>query len=100
MTFVFGFLAGVFLVYFCVPEDIHASNLSVAKQFIASFVFTEVGILAEIMPASVLRGGMPPERVLLFAYFMVAALTIYWGFLSALLLQMILPKATPIFKAG
>ncbi len=100
MTFVFGFLAGVFLVYFCVPEDIHASNLSVAKQFVISLVLTEVGILAGIVPAYILRGGMPPERVLLFAYFMVAALTIYWGVLSALLLRMILPKATRTFQGG
>ncbi len=100
MTFVFGFLAGVFLVYFCVPEDIHVSNLSVAKQFVTSFVLTEVGILAGIVPAYILRGGVPPERVLLFAYFMVAGLTIYWGALSALLLRLNLPKATRTFQGG
>jgi len=98
VTFVFGLLAGVFLVYFCVPEDIHVSNLSVAKQFVISFVLAEVGTLAGIVPAYILRGGIPPERVLLFAYFMVAGLTIYWGALSAVLLRLNLPKATRTFQ--
>jgi hypothetical protein len=99
LMFVFGFLAGGFFVYFCMREGVLVSNSSIARHFVASLVFAEAGILAGIAPAYLLRGGVPPERVLLFSYFLVACLVIYWGVLSALLLRSNLPQATRNFQA-
>lgn len=97
--FVFGFFAGVFLVFFCLPDAIQINKSLLVKHFAASLIVTNIGIWAGIMPAYVLRGGIPPERVLLFSKFLTACLVVYWGALSALFLQSKLPKATHAFQA-
>jgi hypothetical protein len=51
-------------------------------------------VWASIAPAYLLRGGLPPQRVLLSAYFLVACLTIFWGILGALFLRSILPSTS------
>ncbi len=97
--FVFGFLAGVFLVFFCLPGAIQINKFLLVKHLAASLLFTSIGIWAGIMPVYLLRGGLPPERVLLFSKFLTACLVVYWGVLTALFLRSKLPKATHAFQA-
>ena len=94
ILFLFGLVAGAFFVYFGIAEGLEMNNRSLAWHFLGSFVLAEIGIWAGIAPAYLLRGGMPPERVLLFANFLAACLAIYWGGLSALLLRSNLPQRT------
>lgn len=96
--FIFGLFAGAFVVYFGVQEEIRTQNITIARNLVLSLVFVEIGIWAAIAPAYLLRGGMPPERVLLFAYFLIACLVVYWGSLCALFLMSNLPHATIVFQ--
>ena len=95
-TMVFGFLCGVFGAYYCVPDQMRPSNLLILKYVVVSLLVAEVEIGADIAPAYVLRGGMPPERVLLFSFFLVACFVVYWGILTGMLLRMNLPPLTPV----
>jgi hypothetical protein len=91
-VFVFGFLAGAFYACFFIPEGLQIRKSSLAIYFGASLLFVLIGIWASIAPAYLLRGGMPPQRVLLSSYFLAACLAIFWGILAALVLRSILPK--------
>ena len=97
-VFVFGLLAGAFYAYFFIPEELRTSKSSIAIYFGGSLLFVLAGIGASIAPAFILRGGLPPQRVLLSAYFLAACLAIYWGILSALFLRSILPQTSLAFQ--
>ena len=97
-TFALGFLSGFFIVYFCLPGIFQMSKLSFVKILAASLLFVEAGICAGIMPAYILRGSIPPERVLLFPYFLVACLVLYWGGLGAVYFRSALPKLNHFIK--
>ena len=92
--FVFGLLAGAFFACFFLPEEINIGKSSLAIFFGVSLIFVLIGIWAGITPAYLLRGGLPPQRVLLSAYFLASCLTILWGLLGALFLRSILPKTS------
>jgi len=92
--FVFGLLAGAFFAYFFVPMEVEIKKSSIAIYFGGSLLFALIGIWACIAPAYLLRGGMPPQRVMLSAYFLAACLMICWGILGALLLRSILPRTS------
>ena len=89
--FIFGLLAGAFFAYFFVPMEVEIKKSSVVIYFFGAVLFALIGIWACIAPAYLLRGGLPPQRVMLSAYFMAACLTIFWGILGALLLRSLLP---------
>jgi hypothetical protein len=95
---VFGFLSGIFILYFCFPEHIGVENRMIARHFAVSSLVAEVGILASIAPAYLLRVALPPERVLLSAYFLTACLAVYWGALSALYLRKNIPAGMLVFQ--
>lgn len=97
-TVAFGFLTGVFVLYFCYPDHTLVENRIIARHFAVSLLVAEVGILASIAPAYLLRVALPPERVLLSAYFLTAGLAIYWGVLSALLLKLNLPRGILVYQ--
>lgn len=90
-VFIFGLLAGAFFACFFLPEDVVIKKSSLAIYFGGSLVFALAVIWASVAPAYILRGGIPPQRVLLSAYFLVACLAIFWGILGALFLRSILP---------
>jgi hypothetical protein len=92
--FVFGLLAGAFFVYYFIPVDLQFSKSLLVIYLAASLLFVLMGIWAGIVPAYLLRGGVPPQRVLLFAYFLAACLAIFWGVLGALLLRSMLPRTS------
>jgi hypothetical protein len=93
-VFVFGFLTGAFYACFFIPEKLQIRKFSLAIYFGASLLFVLIGIWASIAPAYLLRGGIPPQRVLLSSYFLAACLAIFWGILGALVLRSILPKTS------
>ena len=92
--FVFELLAGAFFAYFFVPMELQFKKSSIAIYFAASLLFALLGIWACIAPAYLLRGGMPPQRVMLSAYFLAACLVIFWGILGAVMLRSILPRTS------
>jgi uncharacterized protein DUF6056 len=92
--FIFGLLAGAFFAYFFISQEIHTRKSSLAIYLAASLLFVLIGIWATAAPAYLLRGGMPPQRVLLSAYFLAACLAIFWGILGALFLRSILPRTS------
>jgi hypothetical protein len=96
-TAVLGFLCGVFWVWYCVPDELRASNSLILKLAAASFIVVEVGIWAGIAPAYILRGGVPPERVLLFSFFLIAGLAVCWGMLTGTLLRTNLHPLARVF---
>jgi hypothetical protein len=89
--FVFGLLAGAFFAYFLIPAELQIKRSFLGIYFAASLLFVLIGIWASLAPAYLLRGGMPPQRVLLSAYFLAACLAIVWGILGALFLRSSLP---------
>jgi hypothetical protein len=93
-VFVFAFLAGAFFACFFIPGEMPIQNSRIAIYFGASLIFVLLVIWAGIAPAYLLRGGVPPQRVLLSAYFLVASLAIFWGILGALFLRSVLPRTT------
>ncbi len=93
-VFVLGLLTGASFACLFIGEELQINRSSIAIYFIASLIFALIGIWAGIAPAYLLRGGVPPQRVLLSAYFLTACLAIYWGILSILLLRSILPRAS------
>ena len=93
IVFALSLLAGAFFTYFFIREELQIDVSSAAIYFIASLIFVLIVVWAGIAPAYLLRGGAPPQRVLLAAYFFVACLAVYWGALAALLLRSILPRA-------
>jgi hypothetical protein len=93
-VFVLGLLAGASFVCLFIRQGLRINRSSIAIYFIASLIFALIGIWAGMAPAYLLRGGVPPQRVLLSAYFLTACLAIYWGILSILLLRSILPQAS------
>lgn len=93
-VFVFGLAAGVFFANFFIGEGSQPSRSAIFVWFAASLAVVLIGVWAGIAPAYLLRGGLPPERVLLFAYFLASCLAICWGALGALLLRSILPRAS------
>jgi hypothetical protein len=92
--FVFDLLAGAFFAYFFVPVELQIKKSSIAIYFAGSLLFALIGIWACIAPAYLLRGGMPPQRVMLSAYFLAASLMILWGILGAVLLRSMLPQSS------
>ncbi len=93
-VFIFGLLAGAFFACFFLPEDMEINRSSLAIYFGGSILFLLGVIWASVAPAYILRGGIPPQRVLLSAYFFAACLAIFWGILGALFLRSILPGTT------
>ena len=96
LAYLFCFVAGFFLVNVFWSENKLLKSDAIAKMFVTSFLIVEAGVLAGILPAYVLRGAVPPERVLLFAYFLVACFVILSGGTLALLvrLKMSVQKST------
>jgi hypothetical protein len=97
-TIAFGFLCGAFWICYFAPDELRASNWSLLRLAVVSFIVVEVGIWAGIAPAYILRGGVPPERVLLFSFFLVAGVVIFWGMLSSMLLRTNLPSSKQVFS--
>lgn len=91
---VFGLVAGAFFVCFFIPAEFQISKSFLAIYFAGSIVFVLAGIWASIAPAYLLRGGVPPQRVLLSAYFLTACLWIFWGMLGTLLIRSMLPPTS------
>ena len=93
-VFIFGLLAGAYYAYFFIPEQLQTRKSTIVIYFGGSLLFVLAGIGASVAPAFILRGGLPPQRVLLSAYFLAACLAIFWGILSALFLRSILPQTS------
>ncbi len=84
---VLGLFAGIFLAHVLVPNDIDVGGLASLKGMGISLLIVFAGIWAGIVPAYFLRGALPPERSLLFSYFLVAGLVMYGGGLGMLYLR-------------
>jgi hypothetical protein len=89
--FVFCLLAGVFFAGFFIPAEFAVNRSTIVIYFSAAVLFVLAGIWAGIAPAYLLRGGMPPQRVLLGAYFLAACLAVFWGILGSLFMRSLLP---------
>lgn len=98
IIFLFGLLAGAFFVYFGIHPGFQADNVKLAQYFALSLMVVETGIWAGIAPAYLLRGEIPPERVLLFPYFLLAGSVMYWGALGALFLRSNLPSSIGVYQ--
>jgi hypothetical protein len=96
----FGFFVGCFLSYFSFSGIRQFETRKIIQHYIASLLIAEAAIWVGIAPSYLLRGGAPPQRVLLFSYFLVACMVIYWGALSAILLSKALPQKSHVLQEG
>ena len=87
LPLLFGFSAGMFIALFKVPVITRINTLMLLKLLGLSLLMGLTGVWAGIAPAYILRGALPPERVLLFSYFLVVCLVVFWGGILAVWLR-------------